>query len=305
MQDVETIRSSTAREFLDRLDTSRDEWLADGSDTSPWIFRGQSDANWMLIPSAWREVNKPILDACHRRMTKRFGETVAGIRGSYDGAWKGPAGDQEVKFVYQVAAEYELVHQFWALANELGFAPVSPSTVASGIQYLEYVYPQSVGHSFPPLENPITALAQHHGMPTRLLDFTHDPAVASFFAAVDVKNSQPGDLALWAIDTRFWGERLRKLACPRSGNNFLHVQHGVCIYYNDADHFCRATGQWPEFRHDMRHQALRVLTLPTSEARELLRLLRARRISAAQLQPTLDHVVSTLKSDWGFTGHRP
>jgi hypothetical protein len=43
----------------------------------------------------------------------------------------------------------------------------------------------------------ILSLMQHHGTPTRLLDFTYSPLVASYFALCDAR----GDSAIWVIDT--------------------------------------------------------------------------------------------------------
>ncbi|MCL0113594.1 FRG domain-containing protein, partial [Klebsiella pneumoniae] len=42
----------------------------------------------------------------------------------------------------------------------------------------------------------VAALAQHYGIPTRLLDWSYDPFVSSYFAASGVTDDS-GNLAVW------------------------------------------------------------------------------------------------------------
>jgi hypothetical protein len=49
--------------------------------------------------------------------------------------------------------------------------------------------------ALPPIE--ILSLMQHHGLPTRLIDFTYSPFVAAYFAVINAQ----GDSAIWVIDT--------------------------------------------------------------------------------------------------------
>src|SRR5262249_27737075 len=91
---------------------------------------------------------------------------------------------------------------------------------------------------FPPTEYlALTALAQHYGIPTRLLDWAWKPLVAAYCAAADCVNHPDvprTHLAVWAISSEFVtavgstrDPSFYLISAPAATNPNLHAQGGV------------------------------------------------------------------------------
>ncbi|WP_117066615.1 FRG domain-containing protein, partial [Klebsiella pneumoniae] len=80
----------------------------------------------------------------------------------------------------------------------------------------------------------VAALAQHYGIPTRLLDWSYDPFVSSYFAASGVTDDS-GNLAVWCFNAEYLSTwlnlnsrlKLKLIIPPYSENSNLSAQRGL------------------------------------------------------------------------------
>lgn len=221
--------AKSVQEFLDYLLPSADHW--NSAKRGDLAYRGQASSQWLLVPKAFRpgELNAYSSDA--------------------------PVGSP-TRVVPQAVAEFRALHQFVKVADNSGLQITEaggrlllqdPSGRMLSNADWEYSWPQE---EF--LET--LALAQHHGIPTRLLDFTEDPLVSSYFAANSAWDPKKGQrrrgrdrryLAVWVIDLRFiqalngiggrYPERIGEVRVPRANNSYLHAQFGFFLIDRGAN----------------------------------------------------------------------
>lgn len=311
---------TTAESFLAALDLKG--WVSPHAWSCDWIFRGQSDTAWELIPSAWRAPNTEVLlhlDRIRNQIERNFGER---IRESvkrfppHDGANI----DYLAKACIQARAELSVLMDFMELANAHGHRvpDIDQYIRLDGYSRME----ETLGRfDFLPEPNAATALAQHHGVPTRLLDWTRNPLYAAYFAANDVDASDlDGAMAVWAVKPDAITElsraehyqseftRFLQKTVPYSDNPYLLSQEGVFLYPVYGCKYLAKRGKFPDllsFVLQMHEAApapiIRKLVLPNSEVGELIRLLWLRGVSRAHLMPTLDNVMHALSSRWTWS----
>lgn len=118
--------------------------------------------------------------------------------------------DGQQQFAFRGQADYEwhlrtsLARHF--LANRVGAREWRKRELKMYCGFRERLLATCGGihKEWTPLE--ILSLMQHHGAPTRLIDFTYDPKVAAYFALEDSR----GDSAIWVVDRESLEERRKK-----------------------------------------------------------------------------------------------
>lgn len=318
--DVASEAFESAADFLRALCDAK-RWTNLNAWYSPWVFRGQRDASWRLTPCAWRAASTPPLERLsasktHFRETHREAVCTALASAGQDSAFS----VEHVLDAYaQGRAEFRLVMEFVEMADRLGH-PVPGMQRYASLRDYDWI-PDVRNRSqfrFVIEPNPATTLAQHHGIPTRFLDWTRSAATAALFAASEVAEPEAGGhIAVWATrpdilvqhgnSAAAGDDALRFLVyeVPRAENAYLRAQDGLFLYPAAACmHFARH-GNWPCFERfalateqAAKESAIQKLTLPVSEVGELLRLLWLEGVSKAHLMPTYDNITAALLTKW-------
>jgi hypothetical protein len=148
----------------------------------------------------------------------------------------------------------------------------------------------------------VLALAQHYGVPTRLLDWSRHPYVAAYFAAADAVDYRiKGSLAVWAFGTSMvhaemddWlDSAIQIVTAPAADIPNLYAQQGVFMLSRQRKFRRSAQFKGASYDQVLEKQLfdysdrplLYKFTLPAEKAPELLRLLASAGFDASTLFP--------------------
>lgn len=195
-------------------------WSSWNNDLSGYVFRGHSKENYVLVPSVLREDNRYLIDDQFPIITP-----------------EGQSKKSELEW-FQIQIEYHLLRDFFKSSDRHGLKVPNSEYIRNNlVSKYDYTFTHQKDFTNNWIPSPlleVAALAQHYGVPTRLLDWTYDPLVAAFFALSGVRDTD-GNITIWCFNAERVSDTLaitsnsplKIITPPYSDNANLSAQSGL------------------------------------------------------------------------------
>lgn len=302
------VNCASASEFLEAL-SPIGPYFMDAARSDTWLFRGQGNDR-PLVPSVFRQDDE----------------------GNYLWRRSLQVGRDLSDFGQFLLAERDLVLRFFQIADKRGLVlPDDSQEMRTRIEKImsksgDEMISSGAESSWEYTDHGVldqaslVALAQHYGIPTRLLDWSRLPYVAAFFAAESafkrMNDASPdARFVVWAflfpLLSKYDADAhekapVRVITAPSATNSNLKAQQGVftLVKLHDAIEdgtylsLDKILERYAE-QNDTQTEGyqLRKFTLPVSEADNVLRLLAKLDITPSVIYPGYQSIIDDLRME--------
>lgn len=311
----------TAKTIIEEfLPTNEYWWDNEAAFKNEWIFRGQGNSEWSLLPVAWRSNNSNILIPFFDHLKYYFYKHFR-INALSFNDWQKNVNDNFYDIKYYLWTQSFIISEFSKECNRLGL-PINDNIPKFDIYNLggNSLNKKFKEHFFSIINSDDTFIAQHHGIPTPLLDWSKNPLIALFFAVQNLHTNPTNEyFSVFALKSNLKDYTINndENETPKTNlyikfieqknhlNKYLHSQLGTftCVTGNLSE-FYNKNKKFPSLEEvincyrpwnsDNKKPLLVKYKLHAKEASRILILLERLNINLSHLMPTHDNAAKTV-----------